>query len=221
MQASVRRKFIEFSTKFEGKMNCCYLDTHQKMSGAFLIPDPLVTTAIGILIDPVEESLKLPWRDTAAGGLVSQQDIRNEWNTVKNLTSHWKDKPEFWEKRAVLRLADADIDALVLSKLDQFEILLNLRYEFADLQAWPADAQLGLFSMCWAIGSAGFDKFPNFRKACLKRDWFAAVHEGILDSSHNPGLIPRNKANAMCFINAQNVQGAGLDPSILHWPESV
>jgi hypothetical protein len=61
-----------------------------------------------------------------------------------------------------------------------------------------------------------------------------AITEGILSLTAadgvtpNPGVIPRNRAQRLCFANAYavdwcNAQGPALhiDPDVLHWPNTA
>lgn len=207
MQPSVRSSFIAFSAQFEGACTWLYLDVHDP---------PLVTTGIGNLVDPMSEALGLPWRDLS-GKLAPHDAIVAEWTTVKGLATHAHDHPSFWANRALLRLATADVNVLVLSKLGQFAAELKARPCFAGFDSWPADAQLGLLSMSWAMGPAFH--FPMFEAACQAHNFSMAAAQCHMADGNNPGLVPRNRANFRLFVNASQVEAEGMDRTALYYPQ--
>ncbi|MGO9893202.1 MAG: hypothetical protein ACLPX8_03180, partial [Bryobacteraceae bacterium] len=102
------------------------------------------------------------------------------------------------------------------------ESFLKRQQWFQDFDTWPADAQLGLLSMAWAMGPGGPGQFPHFSSACKSLDFNAAAAECKMNEAGNPGLIPRNQANFTLFSNAAIVlageaQG-GLQSSSLYYP---
>jgi hypothetical protein len=210
MRASVLQQFSLFSARFEGREPMMYLDTHH--------PDPLVTTGVGNLIDPMELALNLPWVDALSGAPASQGEIMTEWSTVKSLTAHSGGPTSFWGMRAKLRLKPQGIDQLVNSKLLEFEAILKTRPCFNNWENFPADAQLGILSMSWAMG-AEFN-YPKFCQAASLADWATCAIECYIPDQANPGLRPRNEANIQLFQNAAIVARKNLDPSILYYPRT-
>jgi peptidoglycan hydrolase-like protein with peptidoglycan-binding domain len=207
MHASVLKAFEPFSTKFEGFLPYMYLD----IKG-------LVTTGMGNLIDPIGPALGLPWR-RSDGSLASQDEIRAAWNAVKARIDL---APKFGQAFAgvtTLRLDNEGIEQLIARKLKENEGYL--RTKFPGYDTWPADAQLGLHSMAWAMGP-GF-KFPAFEAAVNRDppDFHAAAVASHINEAGNPGLTPRNKANFELFTNAAHVLEKGADPSTLYWPGDV
>ena len=207
---SVRKAFPSFITPFEGRVEYMYLD--QK---------GLVTTGIGNLIDPVDLAKGLPFVHKTDGAAATEAEIEADWNAVKARTDliPAPDRLDQFRDLTNLRLTNDSIDNLVKNKLDSNEAFLKRTPEFADLDSWPADAQLGLFSMAWAMG-AGFgtrpgpDGFPMFRKACADKDWdSAATQSRIRDAAQK-----RNDADHTLFSNAAQVVQQDLDPSALQWP---
>jgi hypothetical protein len=67
---------------------------------------------------------------------------------------------------------------------------------------WPADVQLGIHSMAWAMGAGFMRKFPKFTDACKACDWKRAAVECRMNTVNNPGLVPRNVANKKLFLTA-------------------
>jgi hypothetical protein len=111
-----------------------------------------------------------------------------------------------------LGLTDGAIDDLVRQRLDQNEGFL--KKTFADWDSWPADAQLGVLSMAWAMGAGFPAHFPAFSAACKNGDWNLAAANCHINDAGNPGVRPRNDENVTLFKNASVVAG-GLDPSNL------
>lgn len=207
MYDSVREQFIAFSTEFEGRVSFMYAD----IKG-------LVSIGIGNLIDPVELALPLPFvyksdQSSAAG----QADIQTDWQRVKSDPSLAQKGWRACDAITSLMLTDDSIETLVLSKLDQFAATLRRTSEFADLDDWPADAQLGLFSMAWAMGPAFGPGWPNFRASCAAHDWRGAADNRHMNDSANPGLRPRNVANRELFLNAAYATDQGYDPTVLQY----
>ena len=210
MYQSVQDAFMAFSTQFEGKVSFMYLD----IKG-------LVTIGIGNLIDPVGAALSLPFVHKSDGSSASQDEISNEWNTLKSQPDLAQKGYKACEPLTSLMLTDDSIAQLVTTKLNQFASTLKSTNEFSNMDSWPADAQLGLLSMAWAMGPAFGPSWPKFRAACAASDWSAAATNCQMNETGNPGLKPRNTADVLLFTNAAAVQANGLDFSVLHWPSSV
>src|ERR1035438_435384 len=77
MYSVIQSSFPAFSTTFEGRITYMYLD----ILG-------LVTVGVGNLIDPVEAALALPFQfKNNPGSAATQDQIAQEWQTLKNDTS--------------------------------------------------------------------------------------------------------------------------------------
>lgn len=178
----------------------------------------LCTCAIGILILSPEDAWKdgaIQWRVKATKKPASFQDVVDEFNSIKE-QDKYSNAPSFvWDTLTKLYLTDESIDKLVLGKLDIFERQLKGRAEFSSYENWPADAQLGLLSMSWAMGPKFH--FPKFELACKANRWDLAASECRMDDSHNPGLVPRNVQNANLFKNAEAIERLGLERDKLMW----
>lgn len=212
MYPSVKAAWHSFSEPFEGRVHSLYVDVLG-----------LVTTGVGNLVDPVHQAIGLPWK-RPDGTLASETEIREQWQRVKNDSQrlkklHWKYAAEL----TTIRLTDEDIDELVASKLASNQRELTKWFPaFAD---FPADAQLAILSMAWAVGPAFAQKFPNFTRAANAGRWWECAEYGKIreygaDGTFNAGVVPRNKANKLCFQNAANVMAQHADPAVLHWPNT-
>jgi len=172
----------------------------------------LVTVAIGNLIDPIQVSLPLPFRH-ADGTFATRNEIAAEWARVKNdpkcATLGWR----YAKTITSLHLDTAGIDLVVSRKLSQMDAYLAVR--FPDYEDWPACAQLATLSMSWACGPAFH--FPALDAALKARDFAAGATHCTINEAGNPGVIPRNGANRILYLNAQRVDSFRLDPSLLEW----
>jgi hypothetical protein len=213
----VQETFRVFNTKFEGCIPFMYLD----IKG-------LVTVAVGNLVDPVELAKALPFRFKdkpgidAPGTQAMPDQIAAEWQRLKSNPSLAREGHTACEPITDLELGDDAIDSLIADRITRSQTFLKRQQWFADFDSWPADAQLGLLSMAWAMGPAGPGNFPKFRAACQNFDFNAAAAECKMDETGNPGLIPRNQANFALFSNAAFVlsekDDSNLQRSNLYYP---
>lgn len=209
MKQQVLDHYHEYSEPLEGRVHSMYLD----ILG-------LVTTGVGNLIDTAEGAARLPWKHEKTGQPATHNEVVASWRELKARKDlsrmHWKYAAALND----LRLSDGDIDALVRSKLMSNEAYIRGHY-FPDWDSFPADAQLGIMSMAWAVGPGFPTKFGNFTNRVLKGDWAGAKECCAIREAGNPGVVPRNKANRICFANADIVVKHGLDPEVLNWPATV
>lgn len=207
MHQSVRDKWREYSEAFEGRLLTMYLDVKG-----------LVTTGVGNLIDPVSEAVKLPWKHRD-GRPANSAEITAAWQALKARQDLAHRDAKYAAALTGLTLTDADVDSLVERKLAENESFITAHYfpYFAD---FPADAQLAILSMAWAVGPGFPSKFPTFTAAVRAGDWLGARDNCTIREDGNPGVIPRNKANRVCFANAEIVTRCGLQRDILRWPDA-
>jgi hypothetical protein len=209
---------MRFTEPLEGRVPYLYVD----IKG-------LVTCGVGNLVDPINEALKLPWK--LGNGDALPSEIRADWEALKaedHRRINDKDPKtvplrqlhhKFAAPYTRVRLTDADINTLVISKL-----LANEAFMRKALYRWdefPADAQLACCSMAWALGPGFPATFKNFAKAVNDLDWLAAKASCKIKSENNPGVVPRNRANELCLDNATTVAENGSDPAVLHWPNAA
>jgi len=210
MFPSVRSYFRAFNEPFEGAIPYMYLDVKG-----------LVTVGVGNLIDPVELATDLPFRfKNQPERRASPAQIEAEWHKLKSDPSLATRGHHACAALTELELGNDAIENLINHRLATNEALLKNQEAFHDFEDWPADAQLALLSMAWAMGPDGFRTFPNFRAACQKMDFETAAKESRLDEAGNPGLIPRNQANFTLLSNASIVQTENIQRSSLYYPGS-
>lgn len=199
MRPAVRAAWLAFNAPLEGVVPWMYADVRG-----------LVTTAIGILIDPMSYALALPWvrRD---GSAATPGEVVQDWQRIKGDESMARLGHRAAERVTSLRLTPAGVEAVVLRKLDELDAQLAQRWQ--EYPTWCADAQLAVLSMAWAMG-AGFD-FPRFDAAVRRALWLVAAQECTISERGNPGVAPRNQRNRLLFGAAHRVQQGGLDPDTI------
>ncbi len=188
----------------------------------------LVTTGVGNLVDPVQAAIPLPWR-RSDGSLATKDEVVRQWTTLKEnpdlAKRHYRFAKELLDLRYghALLLTDDDIDVLVSQKLESNE--RELRKHFPLYDEWPADAQLALHSMAWAMGPAFSRKFPTFTGIANKGDFAACGTKNQpgdrapcdINEVGNPGVVPRNQLNREHFVAAGSAL-ARMYPDVLHGP---
>jgi GH24 family phage-related lysozyme (muramidase) len=199
MYQTVRDAFFDFNVRFEGYVPWMYLDVKG-----------LVTIGVGNLIEPLtQEVLNLPFEYAdQPGSQATTDDIREAWNAVKSRTDLKLQGGGAFQSLTNVRLTTEGIKSLVEKKLLENESFLRSRY-FANFDSWPADAQLGLLSMTWALGAGFVNKWPKLHSACLNEDWDTVAAECHINDVGNSGIKPRNDADETLFSNAAWVQELG------------
>lgn len=209
LRPAVVEAFPGFSVRFEGRVLSMYLD----ILG-------LVTIGVGNLIDTVGQAVALPFIHEKTGQRATPAEIAEAWRTLKAR----KDLAKLHYKYAAalndLRLTEAAVDDLVRSKLESNAAYITSKH-YPRFPEFPADAQLAIMSMAWAVGPGFPVKFGNFSQQVGKQDWLGAKACCKIREAGNPGVVPRNRANELCLDNAHTVAANGLDPSELNWPAIV
>jgi GH24 family phage-related lysozyme (muramidase) len=208
MYESVRCQFVPFTKALEGRVPWMYLDVKT-----------LVTVGMGNRVDPVEDALALPFIHKADQAPVSKGEIRAEWQILKSRPQLAVRGYRAYEEITNLRLSDAAMDDLVYRKLEANEAIL--KGTFPDWHSWPADAQLGVLSMAWALGAGFTEHWPRFTAAADAQDWSTAAAECKISDVGNAGVKPRNLADAVLFGNAAAVRRMVLDRTRLRYPRTA
>ena len=217
---SVQSQFRAFNEPFEGAISHMYLDVLG-----------LVTVGVGNLIDPVSVATTLPFRFknkpgiAMPGALASKEQIAAEWQKLKSNTSLARKGHLACASITDLELDNAGVDAVISERLAKNESYLKRQGPFKDFDTWPADGQLALLSMAWAMGPAGALNFHHFCDSCAKLDFKAAATQCKMNEQGNPGLIPRNKANCTLLSNAAAViageKTLGYQRATLYYPRAL
>jgi hypothetical protein len=215
LHQSVKAAWHTFSEPLEGRVAGMYLDTHNP---------PLVTCAVGILIDPLSLAMSLPWRRDSDGERATPDQVRAAWVALKARPDLSTRNVSHARALTGLHLDELDIDVIVAKKLE-YNSEHVARHHYPFFPDFPADAQLGIMSMAWAVGPDFPKKFPKFSRSVLAGDWAGARLECDIDvgtkgqPGYNPGVIPRNRANRICFANAELMSKTGVQRQILKWPD--
>jgi hypothetical protein len=198
-----------FNVLLEGEIPHPYLDVYG-----------LVTVGMGNLIDPLELALPLPW--VLADGRPAPTDtIVADWHALKARQDLSLKSASYAATLTHIRLTPASITALCKTKLQ-----LNhngLLHHFPGLNSYPADAQLAVHSMAWAMGSDFPVKFPAFKALFAAQDFVRASRECAIKSDGNAGVIPRNYLNMAHLIEAdiQRIENPSVDRSVLYGPGTL
>jgi len=207
-------QYHAFSAPLEGRVSTMYADCLG-----------LITTGVGNLINEVHQAVALPWL-LWTGENADVSDVRADWFKLADAREYYSKRAwHVYAKQMRCHLAEATIDALCQRQLSQNEA--HYRELWPAFDDFPADAQLGIHSMGWAVGAGFAAKFPNLARCIAHQDWEGAaasckIRDGLDTPSKaddNPGVVPRNARNKVCFHNAALVSAAALDPSRLYWPE--
>jgi GH24 family phage-related lysozyme (muramidase) len=200
MYPSVAAKWLSFNKPLEGMVRFMYQDVKG-----------LITIGMGNLIDPIDVALDLPFKRRAKPGVAnpsasaSRAEIEAEWRLIKNTPGLAKKGHKACDPLCALELADDAIDRLIRSKLADNEAFLRRQQPFAKFDSWPADAQMGLLSMAWAMGPGFAKGWPKFSQGCAALDFEEAAKNCRMSEKGNAGVIPRNNANQRLFRNAAAV----------------
>ena len=220
MYPSVQSQFRAFNEPFEGAIPYMYLDVLG-----------LVTVGVGNLIDPVTVATALPFRFktkpgiATPGALATKDQITAEWQKLKSNTGLAHQGHLACAPITDLELDQAGIDAVIAQRLAQNESYLKRQPPFKDYDTWPADGQLAVLSMAWAMGPAGVVNFHHLCASCATMDFKTAATQCKMNEQGNPGLIPRNKANCTLLSNAAAViageETLGYRRSTLYYPRAL
>lgn len=199
-------KYHEFSAPLEGRVPSMYCD----ILG-------LVTCGVGNLIDPISLAEQIRW--TLDDGTRAPLDVvRADWHKLKSNAAyyakrHWR----FAQADTRCRMTEDEIDRVVKMRLASNEAIIKKRFPKWD--DFPADAQLAIMSMAWAVGAGFYTKFPNLSRCIDAQDWVGCVASCKIREAGNPGVVPRNAKNRFCFHNAAIVKAEGSDAGVCHWPD--
>jgi GH24 family phage-related lysozyme (muramidase) len=200
--------YHEFSAPMEGRVPTMYCD----ILG-------LITTGVGNLINTLPQALALPWL-LVDGTKADQADIAADWHKLHDNAQYYAARKwNVYAKTMLCHLSDEGIDALVQRQLDANEAIIRKRWPGWD--KFPADAQLAIMSMAWAVGAGFYTKFPNLAQAIDQHAWELCVQTCKIREEGNPGVVPRNAKNRFCFHNAAIVKNCGMDVAKLHWPDTA
>jgi hypothetical protein len=201
---------MRFNSPLEGKVNFMYLDVKG-----------WVSTGVGNKIDETAAELSAPSAaeraaslvmanqiEWTAGGVVASEDqVAQDWDTVKSRLDLAPLGHTQFEGITALRVSDEEISRLVADKAAEMETVLTGRPEFVDFATWPASAQIATLSMCWGMGP--MFRFPTFQGLVAARDWAGAAEQCHFTPDVGT-IVFRNKLDRMHLLNAASAEAQGL-----------
>lgn len=245
MRQIIKDTFFDFTVKREGFTPFMYADILNLVTtgvGNLIDAGPnhnpggnspsVIRARLNNVVSPaaMAPALRLPWKFKGPGwsktnpvaleGIVSQSTIADAWTTVKRqneVVPDFSQRGGFaYQDLTPLTLDMDGMRTLFASTLASFDKTLASRY--TQYETAPADAQLAILSMSWAMGPAF--NFPQFKTAFEARDWAKA---GELSFFKGGGGTPekrtgRNADNVIMFNNAAVVEVTGADPDRLIFP---
>lgn len=207
VQPAVLAVWQKYNAPFEGIEKFLYTDAIG-----------LVTTGMGDLVDssqsgssaPWAPALALPWRNRD-GSLASQSDVIAAWQKVK---SAWPGMQSTnCASLTSIRLDDAGVQQAVSTTLAADAQILARH--FPNWATMPADAQLAILSMAWAMGAGFAATFKQFTADINAGNYAAAAAQS---GFQGVGVAGRIAADKLALSNAQIVADRGLDPATVYWP---
>jgi GH24 family phage-related lysozyme (muramidase) len=195
---SVVANWRAFNQPFEGVLNFMYTDALG-----------LVTTGMGNLIDSPGAAQGLPWKNPD-GSLADPDTVAAQWQAVKDGPINSSVNAGYL---TTIRLDDAGIQQAIQNTMAQD--IGVLRGYFPTWDSLPADAQLAILSMAWAMGPGFPATFTSFTASINAGDFDTAASQADFKGV---GVANRIAANKFALHNAQIVSDQGLDPSTLYWP---
>jgi hypothetical protein len=228
MYSSARHQIVQYLTEFEACVSWMYLDSLG-----------LVSTGIGVLLDPYEKYGKelcktVSWYDKETLAKATDEDVKKEFDMVKSKNSPsgrpvWSKDPatNFASYRAFesitrLRLSNSDINKVVLKIVSDKEVACRQCFG-SEYDRYPADVQVVLTQMSYAGGLyARKDKLKPFLAV---RNWLGAREYTYLTNS-TQGKDGYKKYNA-CFqrlmLNAHIVESCSkiVSPNMCLMPQNI
>lgn len=205
MRQAVLDGFLDWTAKFESYVTYLYLDVVG-----------LVTIGYGNLVDPVETVQGLVFVHPD-GSPATQAEVNQAWHTVKAQQASAKQGGAHFAQFTRIRATEASIRKVCTDKLGQIDH--DVRAWFPVWDTFPAKVQLGIASMCWAMGAAKLSAFPHFRSTINSGKWadVAVPHDNpnscrMSEVNENPSFHARNEANVALFLAAGQ---PGDDPDSL------
>lgn len=205
MYPSVHAAFVPFNAPFEACVDYLYLDVKG-----------LVSSGLGNLLEPIGCVQRLDFVHPD-GRYASQFEIMGSWRRVKQSDLDPLDGGEQYAKLTTIRLTRESLDALIEQKLRSMEA--NVRIHFRNWASLPADMQLLILCMAWAMGPGFPDKFPKFTAAVNAEEWATAAAECLMDEKdQNDSFHRRNAAHLVLARNAGVVAAQQMDRTKVYYP---
>jgi hypothetical protein len=242
MRNIIRDTFFDFTAHREGFTPFMYCDTLNLVTtGVGNLIDAGQANGFDISDAAMAPAMKLPWKFKGPGwtkstpvvaDAASPGDIKEAWIRTK---LQEQNNPGFIKKGGFaysnltpLTLSMEDMKSLFARTLAAFDKSLQsevrgkngvlVRGPYVGYETYPADAQLAMLSMSWAMGPAF--NFPQFKAAMEKKDFDAAAPLSFFKGGGGTQEKPagRNAENQIMLHNAAMVERTGADPDQLFFP---
>jgi GH24 family phage-related lysozyme (muramidase) len=218
-RASVAQSFVGWSVPLEGMTDYPYTDA-----------EGLVTVGMGNLIDALAPGQKMHVNcghgTTTPAGLSAPSakaralpwtggDIGTDWTRIKQA---WpRVQSTACKEITSCRLDKATISNLILTQMKSNEA--EIIKDIPSFPSEPADAQLGIHGMSWAMGPGQFAySWVAFKQALARGDYAAAAAQSGM---RGVGIDIRNLAHKLLFLNAAQVHARGTDPDHLYYLDGL
>ncbi len=170
-----------------------------------------VTTGIGFLIDPLAICLerhrtsRLPWY--CGSRLATEQEVTQEWQQVHGMQNFARGQSgTAFQGQTTLRLQlqQPSIEEYFRKLAAEIQQqLMSGSPRFAEFETYPADAQMGILVLAWAVGAGGIlASYTEFRTACFRRHWQTAANQ----SGWTTATAGRRSQVRQMFMNADAVE---------------
>ena len=231
MREAVKKAFYDYTLSHEGYTPFMYADIKN-----------LITTGVGNLIDGspnvkfgeksqvvndavMAKALALPWKHKGpdwtakkptVGAPATQEEIKAAWIKTKTDPMQGNKGGFAYQNLTDLTLSMDDIQTLFDQTRDQMEV--SIRRLFPRYEEWPADAQVAIMSMAWAMGPDNLAQFKTMVKA-LNQDPPDFVTASKQCQIQNFGSLTDPKSyngrNSIMFMNAADAQAHAKDYNVL------
>jgi hypothetical protein len=200
MHPSVRTGAKKWFTASEASSPYMYLDVKG-----------FVTIGIGRLLSTSGAATVLPFvYKSDQSKRATPGEIASEYALVKTKTewANKKDHLKLFGGITALCLPNTSVDAVFENSINGADSWAKKEADFADFDNWPADAQLAIISIIFAMGSVpsqdkGRNKWTVFRKALKEEDFLTAANNSeIIDTRQQDALKKRNDLQYRCLMNA-------------------
>jgi GH24 family phage-related lysozyme (muramidase) len=218
-RASVANSFVSWSTPFEGYTDYPYTDA-----------EGLVTVGMGNLIDTLAPGQTLHVNcghgtKTPAGLSAPTAAARALPWTGGNIATDWARIKSAWpgvQSTACKGITSCRLDKATIAHLILYQMVKNEAEIIKDIPGFakaPADAQLTVHSMSWAMGPGQFaHSWTAFRNAMNSGDYAAAAAQSGM---RGVGIGMRNLANKLLLLNSAAVAKMGGNPDRLYYLDGL
>jgi hypothetical protein len=157
------------------------------------------------------------WLDPGKYKNGTQAKVKDDWIRVKLATDLRLRGAGAYARVAKLRMKEPILNASISKKINWYitGVLTKAPWkrDFADFNFWPADAQVALIGLMWAVGHRGLyygrSPYPRFCAACKAWDFLTAARESSQKaegSAYSRKLTAkRNYHKKFMFINAAHL----------------